>query len=1261
MEKKPKILIVEDERIIALETKHRLESMGYDISAIVSSGEEAIRNARELQPDLVLMDIILKGEIDGVEAAGQIRTCFDIPVVYATASVTDAGLEKITHSEPFGCLFKPFEDIELQAAVKMALYKHKTEKRLNESEENYRSVVENSHDGISIIGEDYKIAYANDMFCQILGYSRSEIIGQDFTKFIDEEGKGLIVDSYKKRQAGKTPPSKYEFNVLRKDGTKRRVEISSTVSRDRTRRVRTIAQILDITDRMKAEQALRDSEKKYRALAETTTDTTFIIGLDGKFTYISPVVEKLTGYPWQDFIGRPFKEFVAPEYVESMVKRFKEGLAGKEIPLIEIEVRHKNGGTVSAEVNVSSIPDATGKTIGRIGVARDITERKHVEESLRKSEDKFRTIIERMEDGYFEVDLSGRFTFFNEAMCKIAGFSADEMTGMSNLEYTSPEMAKKIFNAFNKVYRTGKPADVEDYEIIKKGGSKRVLEFNASLMKNKKGEPVGFRGIARDVTKRKETEALLAESEKRYRNLVENMRDIFYVSDDKGIVTYISPVVEEIGGYRVEEIIGEPLTDFLHPEDVPRIAEHFQGVTSDIIKPYMCRFLIKSGEFIWMRTLSRPISENDRFAGIQGILTDITDIKKAAEALKESEERYRSVFENTGTATVILEEDTTILMVNAGFEKLSGYSREEIEGKMKWTEFVVSEDLEGLKEYALEMIKHRGEAPKEYEFRFNNKQGSIKHVFLRVGMIPGTNKSVASLMDITPLKRAEESLRQSEKKYRGFFETSKDVVYMSSTEGKFLDINNSGLKLFGIDREALDKVDVARDTYAEPKDRAAFTKAIEMAGYATAHEVNLKRMDGTVFPATITAVTVRGADGNITGYQGIIKDETERKYLEAQFQQAQKMEAVGTLAGGIAHDFNNLLTAIQGNASLMLMQIDPGNPEYEKLKKIEQCVKSGADLTKQLLGFARGGAYNVKPINLNDIVQKTSDMFIRTKKEIVIHAKYSDELRAAEVDPGQMEQVLMNLYVNAWQAMPAGGELYLETENVALDEDYVRPYEIDPGKYVKVSVTDTGVGMDEATRLRIFEPFFTTREMGRGTGLGLASAYGIIRHHRGIINVYSEKGHGTTFNIYLPASESGIRDQGAVVIEEGIRQGEGTILLVDDEEMIIDVATRLLQELGYKILTAGSGEEAIEIYRENMDAIDLVILDMIMPGLGGGETYDMLRDINSDVRVILSSGYSINGQAAKILERGCNSFIQKPFSMKALSMKVREVMDDSVD
>jgi len=508
--------------------------------------------------------------------------------------------------------------------------------------------------------------------------------------------------------------------------------------------------------------------------------------------------------------------------------------------------------------------------------------------------------------------------------------------------------------------------------------------------------------------------------------------------------------------------------------------------------------------------------------------------------------------------------------------------------------------------------------------------------------------------DISARRQAEEALKRSEEKYRTLFEDSRDAVYITTREGKFIEANQSFLDLFGYSREEI--IDLkAQEAYVNPDDRSRFQKEIEQKGSLRDFEVKLRRKDATEMDCLISATVRRADDGSILGYQGIIRDITEKKRLEAQFQAAQRMEAIGTLAGGLAHDFNNILMGIQGNTSLILLNKTSTHPDYERLKNIEQGAKTGAELTRQLLGFARGGKYEVKPTALDELIERTSDMFGRTKKEIAIHTKYQKDIWAVEVDQGQIEQVLLNLYVNAWQAMPGGGDLYIETENVTLDEDYVKPFDVEPGRYVKISVTDTGVGMDEATKQRIFEPFFTTKEMGRGTGLGLASVYGIIRNHGGIINVYSEKGKGTTFEIYLPVSQRELIKEEE--LSEELLKGTETILLVDDEDMIIDVGQGMLKALGYTVLVARGGKEAIELYKANRDKIDMVILDMIMPGVGGGETYDRIKEIKPDIKVLLSSGYSINGQAEEILDRGCDGFIQKPFNMRQFSQKIREILD----
>jgi len=390
----------------------------------------------------------------------------------------------------------------------------------------------------------------------------------------------------------------------------------------------------------------------------------------------------------------------------------------------------------------------------------------------------------------------------------------------------------------------------------------------------------------------------------------------------------------------------------------------------------------------------------------------------------------------------------------------------------------------------------------------------------------------------------------------------------------------------------------------------------------------------------------------------ILSDVSERKRMEAQFLQAQKMEAIGTLAGGIAHDFNNLLMVIQGNASLMLLNVDPSHPHHEMLLSIVNQVQSGSKLTNQLLGYARKGRYEVRPIQLNELIKETSNTFGRTRKEMRIHRELANDLFPIEGDLGQIEQVLMNLFVNAADAMPQGGDIFLKTTNISQRDILGKFYNPKSGDYVLLTITDTGIGMDPKTLERIFEPFFTTKELNRGTGLGLASVYGIIKGHGGYIDVESEEGRGTTFKIYLPATNGEIPK--TIKAPDHIIKGTGTILLVDDEEMVLEVGERFLKVMGYQVLTAREGREAIEIYKKHRETIDLVLLDIIMPNMKGGEVFDRLKEINPDIKVLLSSGYSIDGEASHILERGCRGFIQKPFNMNQLSQSIGAILRNNL-
>jgi len=531
-----------------------------------------------------------------------------------------------------------------------------------------------------------------------------------------------------------------------------------------------------------------------------------------------------------------------------------------------------------------------------------------------------------------------------------------------------------------------------------------------------------------------------------------------------------------------------------------------------------------------------------------------------------------------------------------------------------------------------------------------------------------------------------EELLRGDKRFRAVFEAAPLGIAIADPDGYFIETNNAFHRLLGYDPQEVKELTFVDITHPEDRQETERLSLEARNGTINAYETEKRylKKNGDYLWAIVRATAIRDDHGKLQYWLGIIEDvterkkakealeesekryrnilesikdeEQERKRLESQVQHAQKMEAIGTLAGGIAHDFNNLLMGFQGNVSLMMMDLEDDHPHQEFLRNMENYVKRGSELTRQILGFARGGKYEVKTTDINALIDKSADMFGRTKKEIIIHKKLQENLWSVTADRGQIEQVLLNLFVNAWQAMPGGGNLFLQTDNVTLEEhDYDKPYAIGPGKYVRISVSDTGLGMDKATRERIFEPFFTTKAVGRGTGLGLASAYGIIKNHGGIINVYSEKGHGATFKIYLPAS-------GKQLIKEKIRHeavltGSEMILLVDDEKMVADISKDMLEKLGYKIVVATGGNEAIKLLKTIRNQVNLVILDMIMPDMSGGETFNRLRAIKPDVKILLSSGYSLNGQASEIMQRGCNGFIQKPFNMKQISRKIREILD----
>ncbi len=634
--------------------------------------------------------------------------------------------------------------------------------------------------------------------------------------------------------------------------------------------------------------------------------------------------------------------------------------------------------------------------------------------------------------------------------------------------------------------------------------------------------------------------------------------------------------------------------------------------------------------------------------------------EQTEEALLKERQRFQALAGLLPYGLMIMDQEGRVKCIDSRFKELFGYDLIDLPDGRTWFKKAFpapNSRREAILNWKNDLESLMQGEKKSRIFTVTCKDGTEKVVNMMTVYLE-SGEFLTACEDITERKRTEEALMKSEEKYRALFEESKDAIFITTAEGRFIDINPAGLKLFGYhSKDDLLEVDIAETFYFHPEDRENLKKLLAEQGFVKDYELNMKNRNGEKLTVLETATAVRNEEGKVVAYRGILRDVTEQKNLEQQYLQSQKMEAIGILAGGVAHDFNNLLMVIQGNVELALLEIDRSHPIYEIIMKIREGARKASDLTQQLLSFSRRRILHPRILNVADLIGDLSKMLTRMiGEDIELRIEFGQNLGHIYVDPNALDQVLMNLVVNARNAMPQGGSLFIQAQNTIVDESFCRRHpDFTPGEYVQISVIDTGVGMDENTLQRIFEPFFTTRE--QGTGLGLATVYGIIKQHQGHIQVSSQLGRGSRFDIFLPLHRESLVHEVLESEERTFPRGRETILLAEDEKDDRELLSLFLESLGYTVITARDGQEALDLFSMYQDEVDIAILDGIMPKLNGPQVFEQMKILSPNLKCLFLTGYS-----EEIVQRYFNQelevpMLRKPITFQELGRKIREILD----
>ena len=891
----------------------------------------------------------------------------------------------------------------------------------------------------------------------------------------------------------------------------------------------------------------------------------------------------------------------------------------------------------------------------RVSELEEIIKQHKPRESLQLSEEKYRLLADNTLDCIWTMDKDLMFTYINPSVHAIFGFTPEEWVGSSLSNHCSKEQFKSMKSVLADDLRDEIYQRTDQMLLIHKDGREIPVETVARILVDENKEFIGIQGSSRDITERNRMEDKLRASEERYFNLFNGANDLIHIVDTTGRFLAVNRKWLDVLGYQQEDIQTLHVADILRDDEIQKVGGRLQQISEGESVGFETVFMSKSGREIYVEGYGSGIFKDGVFNSAVGIFRDITERRQAEEALRRSEQFLRDVFESVQDGISVLYPDLTIRHVNGIMNEwykdnlpLTGKKCHEVyhnsdrpcdpcptlrcldSGNTEWN---IVPGLPGTPIEWIELFSYPIKDPKS-------------------GEVTGV---VEFVRDITKHRQAEAALQASEERHRMFFESAPIGIIHYNDKGIVTESNDIAILTFGSTREKLVGLDIHDLPNKDFLKEICKTLKGERGYYEGLYTSFTGKKEAHIKADWIPIFD----DGKVTGGVGIVADITGQLKLEAQLRQAQKMESIGRLAGGVAHDFNNMLGVILGHTEMALVQMDPAHPLHNHLTEIRTAAERSADLTRQLLAFARKQTIAPRLLNLNNTVDGMLKMLRRLIGEnIDLTFLPGTDLWPVKMDPVQIDQILANLCVNARDSINGVGKITIETENIDTDEAYCSSHPgFIPGEYVLLTLSDTGCGMNNDTMSNLFEPFFTTKEVGKGTGLGLATLYGIVKQNNGFIDVYSEPDHGTIFKIYLPrhtAVVTAIQMEGHV---EPVRGGQETILLVEDEISILQLIMMMLEHQGYTVMTASTPGEAINLAKAHPGEINLLMTDVVMPEMNGGDLARNLLSFYPNLKRLFMSGYTANVIAHQgVLEEGV-LFIQKPFRNLDLAAKVREALE----